>query len=590
MPNWPFGIYSLSIIQKVDDGASGWIPSAPIRPGFSKVLPEVSKVISTSSYKPTISGTGMDGATVKLLNSDGSITDLPDVVVRNTLWTSTAPTEWGPTFERVLLIRQSKDAQTTKGINHTVTIPPLAPGLNDPVEDGLSPRLNGTCWPGAVVKVKFSDSLEEHLATVSNGNWAFQRAKEFAPDILHTVEVFQVVGKQTSEKASKTFTVLVVMLKPTITKPDADSKVGRVVTVGGENGMAGATLQLRDVRFDRPLGAPKVLSQDGVWSIDLSQLDFAIYTIDARQTLKGRPSEPSDRHSFEVVLLPPEITQPTPEGKLPRTATLMGKGMVNGRVEVFLEGRPGPWLTDIAVGGNGEWQVDVTLPVGSKTIWARQTFMDEGGKLRESDITALLNYDVVPAAPFIETPVADGHIGRSTVVSGFGVPGDSVTVTVAAGGRSIQANTRVLEDRTWSVTRDFSSLVGGRRTLEAVASLGEFASLAATRPVVLGTYLPTLDEPAAGRWVSHPLQFAGRGRKGMGKVVSWYNPDVKWVPEVPIASDKWSGESTQSLPGAGNWYRFQQDITDGADGATVSDWVDSQRFEVEPARPPSVDT
>ncbi|POA44385.1 hypothetical protein C1893_25790 [Pseudomonas sp. MPR-ANC1] len=127
VPNWPFGIYSLSIIQKVDDGASGWIPSAPIRPGFSKVLPEVSKVTSTSSYKPTISGTGMDGATVKLLNSDGSITDLPDVVVRNTLWTSTAPTEWGPTFERVLLIRQSKDAQTTKGINHTVTIPPWPP-------------------------------------------------------------------------------------------------------------------------------------------------------------------------------------------------------------------------------------------------------------------------------------------------------------------------------------------------------------------------------------------------------------------------------------------------------------------------------
>lgn len=589
VPNWPFGSYTLSIIQKVGDGASGWIPSVPVKPLFSKVLPEVSNVKSTSGYKPTISGAGTDGATVKLLNDDESITDLPDVVVRNNQWSSTAPTEWGPTFERVLLIKQSLGLELTTGINHTVTIPPLAPGLNEPVEDGLSPKLSGTCWPGAVVKVKFSDSPEEHPATVLNGNWAFQRPKEFAPDILHTVEVFQVVGKQTSEKASKTFTVSVVMLKPTITKPDANSKVGRVVTVEGGKGMAGATLQLRDVRFDRDLGAPKVLSKDGVWSIDLTHLEFRTYTIDARQTLKGRPSDPSDRHSFEVVLLPPEITQPTPDGKLPRTATLMGKGMVNGRVEVFLEGRPGPWLTDIAVDGSGEWEVDVTLPVGSKTIWARQTFMDEGGKLRESDITALLNYDVVPAAPFIETPVADGHIGRLTVVSGFGVPGDSVTVTLAAGGRSIQANARVLEDRTWSVTRDFSSLVGGRRTLEAVASLGEFASLAATRPVVLGTYLPTLDEPAAGRWVSHPLQFAGRGRKGSGQVVSWYNPDVRWVPEVPIANDKWSGESTQSLPGAGNWYRFQQNITDGADAATASDWVDSQRFEVEPAQSPSVD-
>ena len=58
------------------------------------------------------------------------------------------------------------------------------------------------------------------------------------------------------------------MVTPVITQPPDGSEVGRVVTVEGTMGMVGATLQLRDKRFGRPLGEPKVLSQDGDWSID----------------------------------------------------------------------------------------------------------------------------------------------------------------------------------------------------------------------------------------------------------------------------------------------------------------------------------
>ncbi|WLG22228.1 hypothetical protein PSH91_21180 [Pseudomonas sp. FP1154] len=65
----------------------------------------------------------------------------------------------------------------------------------------------------------------------------------------------------------------------------------------------------------------------------------------------------------------------------------------------------------------------MTLPVGETTIVARQRF--EG---RPSKDTAPLTFNVVPAAPFIETPATDEPIGRRVVVSGFGVPGDTVTV------------------------------------------------------------------------------------------------------------------------------------------------------------------
>lgn len=588
--DWPYGTYNLQIVQKVRDGASGWIESLPFPFQINKVLADVSEVTSTPDYQPTVTGKGSHGATVQLLRPGGSDAGFPDAVVTNGQWSSTALTQWGPTRNYPLNIRQSRDGQHSPNwVAHYINIPPLAPGLDDPLEDGLSPRLSGTCWPGAVVSLQYSDEDNVvHKPTVSNDKWTFRRDKPFATGVEHTVTVTQFAAEQTSLPASATFTVRRPMSQPRITYPDPTSKVGRDVTVEGDDGMQGAVMQLRDAQFQSPLGPEKTLDADGAWSIDLAGLEFRRYTIDAQQILDERPSERSEHCYFDVVLLPPQITQPTENGKLPRTAKIAGSGMANGRVEVFLEGVSEPLLSNILVNDKGDWEGEVTLPVGRTSIRARQTFVDGNGQRQESDLGEARQYDVVPAAPLIETPTEDDPVGRRAVVSGFGVPGDTVTVTLADATHSLQSSAIVQEDRTWSVTQDFSSLAGGPYVLEAVASLEEFASVEALRPIMLGTFLPTLDAPAAGRWVSHPLQFAGRGRKGVGTVVSWYNPDVPWTGPLPIAGDTWHGEATQPLPESGNWYRFRQSLTDEKGDETISDWVVSARFEVERANP-SVD-
>lgn len=588
--DWPYGTYNLQIVQKVGDGASGWIESLPYDFEIIKVLPDVSEVTSTPDYQPTVTGKGSHGATVQLLNPGGTDAGFPDAVVTNGQWSSTALTQWGPTRNYPLNIRQSRDGQHSPNwVAHYINIPPLAPGLDDPLEDELSPRLSGTCWPGAVVSLQYSDEDNVvHKPTVSNDKWTFRRDKPFATGVEHTVTVTQFAAEQPSLPASATFTVRRPMSRPRITYPDPTSKVGRDVTVKGENGMQGAVMQLRDAQFQSPLGPEKTLDANGAWSIDLAGLEFRRYTIDAQQILDERPSERSEHCYFDVVLLPPQICQPTENGKLSRTAKIAGSGMANGRVEVFLEGVSEPLLSDILVNDKGDWEGEVTLPVGHTIIRARQTFVDGNDQRQESDLGEARQYDVVPAAPLIETPTEDDPVGRRTVVSGFGVPGDTVTVTVtlADATHSLQSSAIVQEDRTWSVTQDFSSLAGGPYVLEAVASLEEFASVEALRPIMLGTFLPTLDAPAAGRWVSHPLQFAGRGRKGVGTVVSWYNPDVQWTGPLPIAGETWHGEATQPLPESGNWFRFRQSITDEEDGETMSDWVESARFEVERTHPP----
>ena len=299
------------------------------------------------------------------------------------------------------------------------------------------------------------------------------------------------------------------------------------------------------------------------------------------QTLNNRHSPASELHELTVVVLPPQITQPTEKGRLPRCGKIIGCGIPGATVRIFWVGTSGPTLPDVEVGGDGHWEVEVEqLVVGQKTIQARQTFSE-----LSSAKTEPRTFDVVPAPPLIESPIEADHIGSSTVVSGFGVVGDTVTVTLTnAVAQAVHAHAIVRQDRTWSVTVDLSSFLGGHYVLEAVASLETFESFPATRPVVLGTFRPTLDEPAAGRWVSHPVVFAGQGRPGSGTVVSWYDPDVLWAEPLPIADGRWRGEATQPLPQTGNWYQFWQILSDEPTGETVSARVDSERFEVESAR------
>ncbi|NSX11325.1 hypothetical protein HTX81_22290 [Pseudomonas lini] len=582
--NWSFGNYQLTAMQKVSDNAGGWITSQPVSFSVTREMPDVSDVRYTTGYQPTFSGKGFTGATVKLADPGGGSVVAPDVVVYNGEWSSGASQLWGPTQKRPVHIKQYLNGQWSPNwINIDVTIAPLAPTLNAPVENGLSPQLSGTCWPGAVVNVKYSDSATVHRPSGNNGGWTFRRDVPFAPDISHTVTVTQTAAGQTSPPVSKTFVVYAPIPKPVITYPTANSEVGRDVTVWGQDGMAGATMQLRDAQFGRDLGSPETLTSNGEWSIDLRTLDFRRYTVDAKQVRNGRESERSVPCVFDVVLLPPAIEVPQQGGKLPRTSKLSGTAMPGGRVEVLLEGVNEPLLRDIPVDADGRWEGQVTLPVGTKTLRARQTFETQSSK-----DSLPLTYSVVPAAPFIETPATGEHIGRQAVMSGFGVPGDSVAVRLAGTGSAVLGRSPVLEDRTWSVTVDID-LPGGRYGVVAVASYGEFDSEdSPERPVLLGTFVPAFDLPAAGHWTGHPVSFKGQGRPGSGQVVSWYNPEQMWTPVVPVNVGGWQGGASQTLPQGGNWCRFKQTITDSVDGATDSDWSESQRFEVLPA--PSTET
>jgi hypothetical protein len=571
---WPLGSYKVTVLQKIADNANGWIESHPLEFEVHNDMPDITEASYTEEYLPVFSGIGYTGATVSLRFPDR--TDAArSVVVVNGQWSTPALVKWGPTDNQEVRITQHLgNYPSQRPFSLFVTIQPLAPGLDDPSEEDRLPIFSGTCWPEALVKLRFSDDDREYEAHLEGERWTFQRPEAFEPGVLHRVTVTQIVAGLTSVPTSKTFTAHRVMLQPLIVAPVSGSEVGYDVTIEGRNGMQGAVMQLHDSQMGGELGDQLELLEEGNWSIQLSNLELREYFLHAQQTLNGRNSANSAEHMLKVVVPPPCFTMPIPGGKAPRASKITGTGKPRAWVEVWLAGAAEPLLTAIEVNASGEWEAEVSLPVGNTTIWAFQTFVHNGITQR-SQPNERLRYKVVPAAPLIETPTADDHVGRRVVVSGFATPGDTVTVTLG----SDQASAEVRENRTWSVTLE-PGQDEGNHELEAVAAYEGFESDSAKRTLQVATYLPTIENPAPGDWVSKPVLFAGKGRPGVGVLVDPFNPDKIWAKSIQVISD-WRVLSDQPLPAGGIWCRFKLKPSDS--DPVGSDWVVSERFEIESA-------
>ena len=580
---WQLGDYTLKAIQSVVDHAGGRIESQANKFCVKVLLLPPTEVIFDTDYRPTFSGKGYTGATVSVKDQPGGIQVAPSVEVRNGVWSTRASSVWGPTWQRLVRVVQQMGDLTSDPVDIPVTIEPSAPVITGLEDNGFSPSIFSTCWPGAVVNLKFDDDNDsEHRPDVTNGSWTFRRETDFALGVTHTVTVTQTVAQQTSLSASETFTVQRQLLKPVITHPLPNEEVGSDLIVQGKDGIAGATMQLRDAQFGSPLGEPVLLSRYGVWSVELKGLAFRphtwdTYTIDAVQVLDGLESDRSDFRTFKVVLLSPQIEVPQPGSDQPRTSIISGSAMPGGRVNVWLQGSSEPLLSNRLVDDSGYWEGAITLPVGVKVIWATQTFADH-----QSTESPRLTYNVVPAAPFIETPAEDESTEQQVTVSGFGYEGDAVTVRLEDAPDTVLGQVTVLEDRSWSVSVMIDRPGGSHRLIAVQSRDGFDSARSPERSIRMGAYLPQIDVPAEGTRVTDPVVFEGQGQPGVGEVTAWFNPDEVLADAVGIADGVWRATSRQALRPGGQWVRFHQSLLAGGKSA----WAESQRFEVDPPEPP----
>ncbi|WP_157836084.1 hypothetical protein [Pseudomonas sp. H1h] len=566
----PGSTRTVRVLQKLGDAVSQAVERIV---NIDRFPPPTDLAYTVVDYTPILTGKGVIGATVHVTDRTTGAPIAPMAPVTAQGWRVQASARWEPNTTKVVLLVQKDGSLASDSVEMTISVPLLAPQITAVENDGLSPKISGTCWPGATLSLKYSDSTNEHTPSGSSGTWTFKREAGFAPDREHTVTVIQTVAGRASPPASRAFSVNPE--KPVITEPNENADAHYDLIVRGTNGFNGATLQLRDAQFGRALGQPKRLTAHGAWFIELEKLEFRKYQIDATQTIAGRESLRSDVRSYFVVLLPPVIEVPAHNQSLARTSRFSGTGEPYGQVTLWRENPSEILLEKVPVSAEGKWAAEVTLPIGNYTVKARQIF-----QTHESKDTLSRIYKVVPAAPFIESPGQGVHIGRSVVVSGFGYPGDTVTVTLTGSKGALSGRSPVLGDRTWSLTLEADQPAGACDVV-AVSSRDGFESAAsAAHPVMLGTYLPGIDEPAPGRWVENPLRFVGKGRVGVGRVVTWYDPEQALSASLAVTAQGWHGEATQAVLPGGHWCRFQQTLTDGADGASLSDWVESERFDM----------
>ena len=574
--DWLPGSYVMVIRQFVTDNGtpiySEWSDDVPVAVPVPK--PTLSPPTDMPSQKPRFSGTGTTWPNQTATKVDISLNDtahaaVPQATVNGSSWSVTATQEIAPGSYRVkarqLLGNKASDWVEWSG---NMIIPAPLPKIESINHEALSPRICGTCWPEAVVNVTFSDSATVHLAEVTAGTWAFRREIPFVPGVEHRVTVTQTFGGQTSNPVSETFTVAVP--QPVITRP-IDEQVDYRPIVEGHGGIAAAVMKVLDYVTEQPLGEVAVTG-DG-WSVRLNPLAFGSHTVYAQQFFGVASSEKSERVSFEVVLLAPDIDVPQPGDDVARTFRIEGRGRPGAEVEVWLEGASRP-LARVPVGGDDFWRYDATLPLGPYTLRVKQFYGE-----KESGFGADHALRVVPAKPMIETPAAGQAVGRRVAISGFGYPGDTVTGAWADALDRPLGSAVVQENSTWSFWVELEGSAGERRLVAQQGFDGYPSGWSGERPIVLRSDPPTFTAPQPGQWVPARPVFEGTVRPGAPlELVAWYNADEVLAPDVPnTGSGDWQTESEQDLPWGAGWAMARQ--TDG-DGGPVSDWGDSDRFEV----------
>lgn len=581
--NWlPGSDITISVRQSISDNFGGRIYSAWTSKTFDVPVPpptleaevgpnDIPRFFGTGEY-----WSGQPASQVEVWLSGGTEPIVPPAAVNSSGdWSITALQPWLPGIYQVCARLGFSGGFSAWTAQKQVIVRLPAPTIDPIDERSLSPRFTGTCVSGAPVTLTFSGDPTPYAATVSGLTWHFQRPQPFVEGVSYTLEAVQTVGGQPSAPAIKPFTVYQERLKPTINQPVHREEVDSALTVVGGNGMAGASMQLWDARDKKPLGDPVELEADGNWAIKLEELAIDQWFITAQQTLRGRPSEHSDIREFAVVVLPPTFLVPQPNDNLPRTSTLSGKGRPGGRVTVWCKSVEEPVLRNVLISPNGDWEGEVTLDVGNRAFWATQTFQEQTSKPSPEVLCSF-----VPQAVFPESPTAEEHLGAKVTVAGFAVPGDLITVSR---GDTVLGQAPVLPDRTWSI----SATLGppeGPVTLSLVASKGDFHSAPSEWVGQLGLYLPTILKPSAGEWVTAIPTFAGEGRPGLGTLVSWFDPNAVVAGNIPVSAEGWTAISKVPLAPGAQWCRFQQVLEAGT---PISDWSESQRFDVRGEQPGS---
>jgi cysteine-rich repeat protein len=410
----------------IDTGA----PSAPAITG-----PQDGAVLSTS--QPVITGTAEAGSTVTV--SDGNTVICTAIADAQGHW-SCAPSAPLADGSHILTATATDAAGNTSPLSNQVhvtidNVAPQPPVVTNPANGstvGPPAVLTGTAEPGSTVTVTEGGTVVCTAVADPSGSWTCVPSVPFT-DGPHTLLTTATdAGGNTSAPSTDTFTVdHNIPVTPAITGPSAGSTLPSSPASITGTATAGTTVV---VSIDGDPLCTTTVSAQGTWSCPLGTLVLpeGVYEVQAVDlNSSGAASAPASEH-FTIDSTPPAspvVTSPANGTTVGPPGSVSGQAEPGSTVTVTLDGQV--LCTTVASAG-GTWTCPVagTLGDGAHTVTATATDAAGNTSLAPGTSTFAVSSGL-PPAPTITGPANGSETGTvPSTISGTGVPGDTVTVTL----------------------------------------------------------------------------------------------------------------------------------------------------------------
>jgi hypothetical protein len=484
-----------------------------------------------------ITGTGVPGAYVDLLDFNGNFLAKSSLIGASTRWEINYP--WSPGPKDIRVIQSSGLAASDRTSVRSFRIKPGKPVITQPPNPAAAKQVLTltNIHDGAVSLRMFKYSVGE-IAGTFNGTGTtrtFTPAADWAPGTT-TVNMEQIVNAVASDP-SDTRTVFVRMPLPGIDKPAYLESTIPTPTASG-TGLVGATVTLRVV--DNVVLTTTVKA-DGTWSGVTSALPPGPCAMPVVQTMNGVSSDANGVvRNFKVKPLKPAITQhPNP---VPANQALTVTGIHAGTVilKMFRESGAEVAGTFSTTGTTRTFTPAADWAPGSNRVYAVQTVNSAA-----SDPSDIRTFFVKPPKPAITPPPNPAPANQVLTVTGIHAGTVTLKMFRESGAEVTGTFSTTGTTRTFTPAADWapgSNRVYAVQTVNCVASDPSDIRTFTVKPPV-----PGIDKPAYNDLTIPTPSAEGTGLAG-ATVTLWVSGNVVLTTTVK-ADRSWSGVTSALPPG-----------------------------------------
>ena len=321
--------------------------------------------------------------------------------------------------------------------------------LGDYVTSDDTPRLSGTCTPGAAVRVEINNKI--YTAIVSDGKWYVDIPDELT-DGKHSYKVIESVeGIQSSVTGQITIDTQNDQLTADIEMTGRAENISnwRQPVFNG-SGEPGATIS---IKVNGKTWTTTV-NQNGRWRLQLvdAMLPDGNYTAEIISTDKAG-NQTSTTEQFIIDKTAPLVNYGLSDDALvsngvlytnSTSAILYGQGEPGNTIKVVV----GNKTYNTTVDESGKWQVDITgqLPVNTTTVNVRIEETDKAGNTGTVSTQLVYDTETQEVTTGLDASSATGEAGctndKTPTLTGTAEAGATVTITLNAHDYTVTADNK----------------------------------------------------------------------------------------------------------------------------------------------------